>query len=113
LNKQHFCPVCLETRRDRNQLPELVSRRVLYDGAALLLAVATWVLFVCVWFTYIVAGPLAIWLAIMSWFKPGSLIPRTKARAVLAIFLGLLQIAAFFAMIRFYYLALGGRWQPG
>lgn len=97
-NKQHLCPTCFQTRRTDNQATELVNHRFLFDGAALVIAAGMSILF-CLWFIWIVTAPLAIFLAVYSFFKSGSIIPRSSLRAVLAIILALLQLAGFFLII--------------
>jgi hypothetical protein len=99
LNKQHVCPSCLQARRATDQAHELISRRILYDGAALMIAAGTSLLF-CLWFLWVVTAPVAIFLAVLSWFKPGSLVPRTPLRGVLAILLAVLQLIGFCFIVK-------------
>jgi hypothetical protein len=93
LNGQHVCPNCLETGRKKGQLENLDTRRTLYDSAALTLALVGPLL--CGWGA-IPLAPLAIGVAIYSWRKPGSLIPRTRFRSVLAIVLALAELIGAF-----------------
>jgi hypothetical protein len=88
LNGQHLCPGCLETGQRKGRLSELENKRTLYDSAALALALAP----LLMWPITIITGPVAIGVAIYGWNKPGSLVPRTKVRAVLAILIGLVEI---------------------
>ena len=101
-NQEHFCPNCLQTRRQKNQMPELVTNRILYDGAALVLTVGSTVLF-CLWFFWIISAPMAIFLAVLSWTQPGSILPRSRFRAILAIILALLQLIGLYLLIRVFY----------
>jgi hypothetical protein len=41
----------------------------------------------------LVTAPVAIYLGIVSFWKPSSVVPRTRIRSWLAILLGLLQLA--------------------
>jgi hypothetical protein len=92
LHGRHLCPNCLEAGRRKAQFTELETGRTLLDGAALQVAIVT-LLCPLFWFIGAVTGPLAIVLAIRSWFRPGSLVPRTRIRAYAAIMLGLGGIA--------------------
>jgi hypothetical protein len=91
LNAEHLCPVCLETGRKKGKLTQLETKRILYDSAALLLSIFPVVL-VCTWWLSVVTAPTAIALAIYSWSRPASILPRTRVRSYLAIFFGLIQI---------------------
>ncbi len=101
LGDQHFCPACLDAARKQGKLAQLESKRTLYDDAALSLAVWPVVLPVLWMFTPVTA-PMAIAVAIYSWSKPSSLLPRTRFRAHLAIALGALQIAGWIVGIIFF-----------
>jgi hypothetical protein len=89
LNGQHVCPSCLESGRKKGQLEHLDTRRTLYDSAALTFALIGPLL--CGVGT-IVLAPLAIGVAIYGWRKPGSLISRSRFRAVLAIVLAAIEL---------------------
>jgi hypothetical protein len=91
-NGQHVCPACLQSGKQKGRLPHLESSRAVWDSAALFICLAPIVLFP---FAPIVIGtaPIAIGVAIFSFFKPGSIVPRTRIRAWLAIGLSLLEIA--------------------
>lgn len=100
LNGQHFCPGCLHSGQRKGKLSQLENRRFLCDSAALSLALVP----LLMWPITIITAPTAIGLAIYGWNKPGSLIPRTRVRAVAAIFIALLELVGwgffFFAMNR-------------
>ena len=87
-NGRHLCPACLQSGKKKGELPELENRRTIYDSAAL----STAVLPLLIWPMTLVTGPLAIFLAIFSFFRPSSLIARTRIRAWLALIFGLLQL---------------------
>jgi len=86
-NGRHICPVCLEGGEEKANLQLLRNKEILLDSIALSLVAVSF----CFWPLWIVTGPVAIVLAILSWFRPPGLIPRNRTRAVLAILLGLLQ----------------------
>jgi len=90
LGSEHLCPPCLEAGRRKRTLTRLETRRVLYDNVAMALAVLP--ILTC--FLFPITSPAAIGMAIWGWRKPGSLLPRTKARFVIAIIIGVLGIGA-------------------
>jgi hypothetical protein len=92
LNGRHLCPGCLETGQRKGNLSELENRRTLYDSAALSVALVGPILTCFV--GSIVTAPVAIGLALWSWKRPGSILPRTHLRSVLAIGLGVLEVGA-------------------
>jgi len=103
LNDQHLCPACLETGRKKGKLAQLENKRTLYDSSALMLSVLP---VLCAWPVSIVTAPAAIGLAIYSWSKPTSLLPRSRIRSYLAILFGVLELAV-------WTLALTGVWKFG
>ena len=107
LGGRHLCPGCVESGQRKGVLSELEMKRTLYDGTALALAVvplaaaATLVLAPLTLLT----APTAIVVALYGWNKPGSLVPRTRIRALLAMLLGGLQLLgwalAIYAMVNY------------
>ena len=93
-NGRHLCPACLQSGKKKGDLPELENRRTIYDSAAL----STALLPLLMWPVTLVTAPLAIYLAVLSFFRPSSLIPRTRVRAWLALAFGLLQVAGWVAI---------------
>ena len=89
LNGQHCCPSCIERGVQKEKLPVLDNYRMLYDSAALGLAVLP--LFFCA-FASVVTAPLAVYVALRYWKSPSSVVGRTKARSVLALSLAGAQI---------------------
>jgi hypothetical protein len=106
LNQHHFCPNCIQARRSQGQLPELINYRVIYDGAALVIAAAASLLF-CAWPIWIFTAPASIFLACLSWYKPGSLVRKTWLRSVIAIVLAVLQLGGLFLIIQNVYFNSG------
>lgn len=88
LNNQHICPACLETGRQKGKLPQLENKRTLFDSAALSLALLP----LLMWPVTFITAPAAIFLAIYSWGKPSSIVPRTRIRAYLAILIAAVQV---------------------
>ena len=90
LDGQHLCPPCLEAGRTKGTLQQLETKRFLYDNSALLIAIAPIIL---LYFLTFVTAPIAIFLAILSFFKPNSIVGHSKVKAIAAIVIGLLQLA--------------------
>jgi len=90
----------MEAGHRKQTLTRLETRRVLYDNVAVALAFLPVV--TCFWLP--VTSPLAIALSIWGWRKPGSILPRTKVRFILAIAVGLvglgIGIALWTAVVR-------------
>ena len=93
-NGRHLCPACLQSGKKKGDLPELENRRTIYDSAALSMALLPLI----IWPVTLVTAPLALYYAIVSFFRPSSLIPRTRIRTWLALVIALLQIAGWVAI---------------
>jgi|YelNatPaOPRAMG01_1025707.scaffolds.fasta_scaffold08692_4 hypothetical protein len=89
LQGRHLCPSCLEAGQRKGAFTALETRRTLWDSAALLVAILPLVL--C-WPTTVLTAPGAIVLGIVSFYRPGSLVRRSRLRAWMAIGLGVVQI---------------------
>jgi hypothetical protein len=87
-NGRHLCPACLQTGKKKGQIQELENRRTIYDSAAL----STALLPLLFWPVTLFTAPLAIFLAIRSFFRPSSVVPRTRIRAWLALMFGVLEV---------------------
>jgi hypothetical protein len=96
---QHLCPACLESGSRKGKLTSLENHRILYDSAALSVAILP-ILF---WPLTVFTAPMAVFMGFRYWNAPSSIIPRTKIRLVLAIIIGLIQIVLWGWLI--YYLA--------
>jgi hypothetical protein len=90
LDGKHLCPPCLDAGRQKGTLQQLETRRVLYDGSALLMAVAP---LIVLYFLTFITAPIAIFLAIYSFFKPNSILGHSPAKAWAAIIIATLQLA--------------------
>jgi uncharacterized paraquat-inducible protein A len=89
LGGKHVCPQCLDTGRQKGALQQLETRRVVYDSAALIVALTAMLLF-CI--PAFVTAPVAIALGVMSHFKPNSILGFSRWKAYGAIVLALFQI---------------------
>ena len=88
LDGRHLCPACLQSAKKKGGIPQLDNRRTIYDSAALSLGLLPLIL----WPITLLTAPAAIWLAILSFFRPSSVVPRTRIRAYLALVVGLLEL---------------------
>ena len=88
-NHRHLCPACLEKGKSKRKIKNLENHRVCYDRVALYVALISMIF---VWPTLITA-PVVFFMVIRYWRAPGSIIPRTKIRFIVAIALACLQIA--------------------
>ncbi len=89
LNGRRLCPACLEQQRLQGNQPSLETRRLVYDQAALMLAVLP----ILIWPISLVTAPAAIGCGIFSFFRPASILGRRPVRAVLGILLGGVELA--------------------
>lgn len=94
LHGQNLCPSCLESGQRKGRLRTLQNHRNLYDNQALSLALLPMLLF----YVTIITAPAALWLVVRHWNSPGSLLPRTRIRFVLALLLASLQILGWIAL---------------
>jgi hypothetical protein len=96
LNNRHLCPACLEKGKARGRIKNLETHRVCYDKVTFFVALIS-MLFI--WPT-IVAAPVVIFMVIRYWRAPGSIIPRSKIRFILAFGIACLQIAGWILVLR-------------
>jgi len=99
-NGRHLCSACVQSGKKKGKLPELENRRTIYDSAALSVALLP----LLMWPLTLVTAPAAIVLAVLSFSRPSSLIPRTRIRAYLALIFGLLEAGGwavlFYSLVR-------------
>jgi hypothetical protein len=91
VNQTKVCPACFETGHKKGTLEGVASRRKLYDSAALSLALIP-PLLTCGFATPL-SAPAAIAVAVYGWNRTSSVVPRGRIRAVLAVVLGIVEIA--------------------
>lgn len=89
LRGQHLCPACLERGQQKRALKHLENYRVRYDNLALLVALAP----LLAWPFTLLTAPGTVFFAVRHWNSPTSCVRPTRVRLVLAIILGVLQMA--------------------
>ena len=94
-NDRHLCPACLEKGKTQRKIKNLENHRVCYDTVALLIALIS-TLFI--WPT-ILSAPIVLFMVIRYWNAPGSIIPRSKIRFVMAFGIAGLQIVGWILVI--------------
>ena len=87
-NERHLCPTCLEKGKTKRKIKNLENHRVCYDTIALAIALVSMLL---IWPT-ILSAPVVLFMVVRYWGAPGSIIPRSKIRFVLAFGIAGLQI---------------------
>ena len=95
LNNRHLCPACLEKAKTKRKIKNLETHRVCYDKIALFVALISLIL---IWPT-IVTAPVVVFMVIRYWKAPGSIIPRSKIRFILAFGIACLQIAGWILVL--------------
>ena len=90
-----LCPSCIEKGRQSEEIEQLVTQRTLHDSLALSMAILPMLFF----FVTIVTAPIAIYIALRHWKMPGSILPRSRVRFVLAIVIALAQIVGWLAFL--------------
>jgi hypothetical protein len=88
LNNWHMCPACLEKAKAKRKIKNLETHRVCYDKITFYVALISMLL---IWPT-IITAPVVLFMVIRYWRAPGSIIPRSKIRFVLAFGIACLQI---------------------
>ena len=94
---RRLCPTCIEQGRVKEEIEQLVSHRTLYDSLALSLSILPMLFFPLT----VITAPIAIFVALKYWKKPGSILPRTRFRFVLAILIALAQLGGWTALFCF------------
>jgi len=107
LNGQNWCPSCIDAHRKQGKLATLDSRRMLYDNMALLLATAP----ILLWPVTIVTAPAALFMVFRYWTKESTIVPRTKARFVIAGLIAVLQLVGWGFLLYAFWIAERPRFQ--
>lgn len=84
---QCLCPSCIARRPAERA--DATTSRMLWDSIALILATMP----ILVWPFTVVTAPMAIGVALYGWNKPCSLVRGSRVRLVLALILGIAQVA--------------------
>lgn len=87
----HLCPTCISRGKEKGSLVLLQSRRIMHDNIALILALAP----LALGWLGLLLSPSAIFYAAFRWRSPGSLVPRTRIRFIIAILLAMFSLAGF------------------
>jgi hypothetical protein len=91
LDDNTLCIQCLQSGKEKQKISTLENKRMLYDTLALHLAFLPMLLFFFFFFSLITA-PAALFVTLRYWNAPGSLLPRSRVRFVLAFAFALFQI---------------------
>jgi hypothetical protein len=94
-NDRHLCPVCLDKGKTKRKIKNLENHRICYDTVALSIAL---IASFFIWPT-ILSAPIVLYMVIRYWKAPGSIIPRSKIRFVLAFLISGLQIVGWIFVI--------------
>ena len=108
---RHLCPVCFEAnaRALYPTAPQTeATRRTMYDTIALALATLPSLL---IW-PAIVTAPASLFLVFRWWRAPGSIVPRTKIRFLLAGLFALAEVSGAAIVIWLFVRGAGGRAGP-
>jgi hypothetical protein len=96
LNGRHLCSACLNAGKKKGKLRDLERERVLYDHAALTIAVLP----LLAWPLTILSAPAVVYIVIRYWNAPGSIVRRArKLRFSIAMIIALAQIAGWIALL--------------
>lgn len=95
LGDRHICTGCLDLEKKKGKLESISKGRVLYDEAALALAILP----LLMWPATILTAPATLFLVVRFWKAPGSVVPRSKIKFVLAALVALVEIGGWTAGI--------------
>lgn len=85
------CLKCLDHLREKDKDGRFLTSRTLWDNIALALALLPFTL--VLWWSGFITAPAAVFLGFWHWNSPRSLVPRGRLRLILALFLGLAEVA--------------------
>ena len=88
LSGKRLCAGCIETGKRKGRMRHMRTHRMLYDEAALALALLP----LLIWPFTIITAPATLVFVARFWKSPGSIIPRSKFRYVLAVLVALTQL---------------------
>ena len=98
LGDRKLCPNCVELGKNRGRLTELITQRTLYDQISLSLVIWPLLSLIFFWVT-IVTAPMAVYVAVRYWKAPTSVVRRSKIRFILAVFIALIQVGGWTALL--------------
>ena len=91
---RNICPGCVGAGIQKKKLPSLEMTRRRYDSIALSVAILP---SIAIWPTLFTA-PIAIYLCVRHWNDPPGILPRSRARLVIAFIIALVQAGAWVAL---------------
>ncbi|HLN02211.1 MAG TPA: hypothetical protein VK335_23180 [Bryobacteraceae bacterium] len=94
--QQNWCPGCLESSSRKRKGIDFENHRVLYDSVALAFATLP---FLALFYPSLIGAPVALYISVRYWKAPGSILPRTKIRFLVAILLAIGQLVLMGALI--------------
>jgi hypothetical protein len=100
IGSMHMCPLCVSTGKKRGKVKVLKHKAILYDKIAMALTLYPLLLLFTAYFTFMTA-PAGLYLVIRYWNKQETVIPRSKARFIIAGILGFVEIAGWIVLIYF------------
>ncbi|NUM52587.1 MAG: hypothetical protein HUU46_02980 [Candidatus Hydrogenedentes bacterium] len=92
LDNKHLCPKCLEAAKEKRTMDSLEHERYLYDAQALTLTVAGAVVLPCMPYVTVFLAAAALYLCIRYRHKPRSIVSPGRARTVVALVLGIVEL---------------------
>ncbi|NQT92247.1 MAG: B-box zinc finger protein [Lentisphaerae bacterium] len=95
LGEKHLCAGCVDSEKKKGKLENISNSRVLYDEAALALAILP----LLMWPSTILTAPATLFVVIRYWKAPGSIVPRSKIKFVFASLFALIEIGGWTAGI--------------
>lgn len=98
INGEHLCPPCIETGKKKGKLSNLENHRVRHDDVALAIAILP-LFFYCV---VPLTSPISLYYAIRHWNSPGTILPRTRIRFVVAMIFAVIEIVTSVVLIYFF-----------
>jgi hypothetical protein len=93
--EETWCPACVAARAGGAAQANLETSRTLYDSIALTVPLMSLVM----WPVTVITGPGAIVYSIVKWRAPLSLVRRNRWRFVIAILIGLAEVAGWLLLI--------------
>jgi hypothetical protein len=108
LDGQHLCSQCVNLGLRNQQLAAADTQRTYYDSIAL--AFATWPMLIF-YFT-IFTAPIALYYVIRYWKQPQGMLPRSRARFIIAGLLAVLQLIGWVVLVGVFgavYFRAGGK----
>lgn len=94
---RHLCPGCLESGAKKGRIEKMETKRMLWDQIALALAI--YPMLFC--YLTLITAPAALFISIRYWKAPGSVVPRSKVRFIIAIVISSLQIISWIVTFGF------------